>query len=163
MAVPEIIAPTTLAGRAGEEIGVSDWIEITQSRIDAFAEVSEDWQYIHTDPARAAAEAPFGGTIAHGFLTVSLLSRMGHSALPKLEGGWMGVNYGFDRLRFLAPVPAGARVRGRFTLAAAEERRPGEWTLTYAVTVEIEGGEKPALAAEWVTRQYVRPVQAPQY
>ncbi|MBX2855952.1 MAG: MaoC family dehydratase [Rhodobacteraceae bacterium] len=156
MATPSPIAPAALIGLVGEEIGVSDWTEITQARIDAFAEVSEDWQFIHVDPARAAAEAPFGGTIAHGFLTVSLLSRMGQQALPKLDGGWMGVNYGFDRLRFLAPVPVGARVRGRFTLAAAEERNPGELTLKYAVTVEVKDSDKPALAAEWLTRQYFR-------
>ena len=119
--------------------------------IDRFAEVTGDRQFIHVDPARALVEAPFGGTIAHGFLTLSLLSVMSQQALPPIEGRVIGINYGFDRVRFLAPVPSGARVRGRFTLADVRTRSKGEVALHYQVTVEIEGAAKPALAADWIT------------
>lgn len=143
-----------MIARTGEEIGVSRWFPITQARVDAFADATEDWFYIHTDPARAKAETPWGGTIAHGFLTASLLSAMAYDVAPRLEGSNRGVNYGFDRLRFVAPVPVGSRVRGRFTLTEAVTSKPGEVTLRYAVTVEIEGAGKPALAADWITRQF---------
>lgn len=143
----------SLAARVGEEIGVSAWYLMDQTRIDAFAAATEDRYFIHTDPARAATETRFGGTLAHGFLTLSMLSVMAFDVLP-LEGARLTLNYGFDRLRFLAPVPAGSRVRGRFTLSGAEEREPGEWTIAWDVTVEIEGGDKPALAARWLTRRY---------
>jgi acyl dehydratase len=143
-----------LAAQAGKEIGLSDWIEIDQARIDAFADATEDWQFIHTDP-EAAAKTPFGGTIAHGFLTLSLLSRMGFDAVPALEGLVMGVNYGFDKLRFLAPVRAGKRIRGRFKLREAAEKDSGRWLIRYDVTVEIEGESKLALMAEWLTMQMV--------
>src|SRR3954470_7737419 len=133
-----------IRARVGEEVGVSDWILIDQARIDAFAEVTEDRQFIHVDPA-AAAKTPFGGTIAHGFLTLSLLSRMAADAMLRPEGVKMGVNYGLDRVRFLAPVRSGKRIRGRFTLKSLEEKRPGQWQFLHAVTVEIEGEEKPAL------------------
>lgn len=139
-----------LAGQVGQELGLSDWIALDQPRIGAFAEVTLDDQFIHTDPARAA-EAGLGGTIAHGFLTLSMLSRMNYDALPPVEGAVMSVNYGFDRLRFLAPVPAGSRVRGRFVLAGLKQRGPGRVLLTWAVTVEIEGAARPALAADWHT------------
>ena len=143
---------TAAPGVAPEE-RVSRWFAIDQDRIDAFAEVCEDDQFIHTDPERAAA-TPFGGTIAHGFLTLSMLSAMAYDAQPLPTGTAMSVNYGFDRVRFLSPVPAGSRVRGRFALAEAEERRPGELTLHWDVIVEIEGSEKPALAARWIGRRY---------
>lgn len=154
MSGPAAIVAAALARSIGREIGVSRWFEVTQARIDAFADVTEDRQFIHTDPARAAAETSFGGTIAHGFLSVSLLSAMAYDAIPPIDGIAMRINYGFDRLRFVSPVRAEARVRGRFVLKAAEERRPGEMAITYGVTVEIEGTEKPALAAEWLSRQY---------
>ncbi|SRR5579883_1328049 len=141
---------------AGQEIGVSQWIEVTQAKINAFADVTGDQQFIHVDPERASRETPFGGAIAHGFLTLSLLSAMGMDVLPRVKGITMSVNYGFDKLRFLSPVPAGSRVRGRFRLLEAEERAAGELTLKYKVEVEIEGAEKAALAAEWLTRQYFR-------
>jgi acyl dehydratase len=133
----------------GAETGVSDWILVDQARIDAFAEVTEDRQFIHVDP-EAAAQTPFGGTVAHGFLSLSLLSRMAADAMLVPEGVRMGVNYGFERVRFLAPVRAGRRVRGRFTLASLTEKRPGEWQFVHNVTVEIEGEEKPALVADWI-------------
>jgi len=148
-----VIAPQDLAGKIGEEVGVSDWIEVTQERINAFAETTEDDQWIHIDPDRAARETPFGGAIAHGFLTLSLMSQMAYQVAYGLEGSVMGINYGFDKLRFLQPVRAGSRVRGRFVLMDAKERRPGQWQLKYGVTVEIENDDKPALSAEWLTLQ----------
>jgi acyl dehydratase len=131
---------------------VSRWLIVDQARIDAFAKVTEDEQFIHVDPERAGATA-FGGTVAHGFLTLSLLSAMAYSALPRIEGAVHGVNYGFDRVRFLNPVRSGSRVRGHFTLAAATLRSAREWQLTYEVSVEIDGVQKPALAAVWLTMQ----------
>ena len=143
-----------LPGLIGQEIGVSRWITVDQARIDAFAEITEDRQFIHIDPV-AAAQTPFGGTIAHGFLTLSLLSAMTYDAVSPLDGVMMGVNYGFDKLRFLAPVPAGSNVRGRFKLLSAEDKGGGRWLLKHEVTVEIDGAEKPALIAEWLGMQVV--------
>lgn len=144
--------PSELQGLIGEEVGVSRWFEVTQARIDAFADCTEDRQFIHVDADRARA-TPFGGTIAHGFLTLSLASAMSYDAVAPLEGVAMGVNYGFDKLRFLAPVPAGSRVRGRFKLLSAEDKGGGRWLLKHELTVEIEGGDKPALIAEWLGMQ----------
>ncbi|MEO1191227.1 MAG: MaoC family dehydratase [Pseudomonadota bacterium] len=138
------------AAKQGQVLGVSDWVEIDQARIDAFAEVGDDHQFIHVDPERAAAETPFGGTIAHGFLTLALLVPLGATVLPELAGRAMGINYGLEKVRFLAPVRAGKRVRGHFTLLELSERQPGQVLLRYGVTLEIEGEEKPALAAEWL-------------
>ena len=140
-----------LAAMVGRSF-VSRWLIVDQARIDAFAKVTEDEQFIHVDPVQAAA-TPFGGTVAHGFLTLSMLSPMAYSALPRIEGIAMGVNYGFDRVRFLHPVRSGSRVRARFTLMAVTQRSPREWQLTYDVSVEIEGAHKPALAATWLTMQ----------
>ena len=144
-----------LAARVGEEVGRSPWITVDQSMIDAFADLTNDHQFIHVDPDRARAETPFGGTIAHGFLTLSLLAPMAYAAQPTIAGTAMSVNAGFDRIRFLSPVKEGARVRGIFRLKALEERVPGEVTVTWEVTVEIEGAEKPALYAEWINRRYL--------
>ena len=138
-----------IRAQIGKEIGLSSWLIVNQQRIDAFAEATEDRQFIHTDPA-GAAQTPFGGTIAHGFLTLSLLSRMGAEAMLIPEGVKMAVNYGFDRVRFLAPVKAGKRVRGRFTLDSVEEKAPGQVLMRHLVTVEIEGEDKPALTAVWL-------------
>ena len=138
-----------IRGKLGSEIGVSPWIEISQQAINGFADVTGDHQFIHVDP-EAAARTPFGGTVAHGFLTLSLLSQMAAHAMLAPEGRKMAVNYGFDRVRFLAPVRAGRRVRGRFTLAAMNEKRPGQWQFVHQVTVEIEGEDKPALTADWI-------------
>lgn len=143
-----------LQGLIGQEIGLSKWFEITQARIDAFADCTEDHQFIHVDP-EAAKKTPFGGTIAHGFLTLSLASAMSYDAVAPLDGVVMGVNYGFDKLRFLAPVPAGSKVRGRFRLLSAEDKGGGRWLLKHELTVEIEGGDKPALIAEWLGMQMV--------
>lgn len=143
-----------LRDMVGTETGVSDWLEIGQDRIDAFADLCGDHQFIHVDPERAAG-TPMGGTIAHGFYTMSLLSYLGMGARPRLEGIRHSVNYGIDRLRFVAPVPAGARIRARFVLAGLEERKPGEITQTYDVTVEIEGQDRPALVCRWLSRAYL--------
>jgi len=150
-----VIKADTLKEHIGQEIGVSDWIEIDQSRIDVFADVTEDHQFIHIDPERAAKETPFGGTIAHGFLSLSMLSALAANTTLVLDGIAMGINYGFDKVRFLQPVRAGKKIRGRFVLEDATERNPGQWMLKYAVTVEIEGEEKPALMAHWLTLQIV--------
>lgn len=135
--------------RIGEEVGVSSWLSVDQARIDAFADATEDHQFIHVDPDAAAA-AGLGGTIAHGFLSLSLLSRMAAEAMLLPDGLKMAVNYGFDRVRFLAPVRSGKRVRGRFTLDSVEEKAPGQWLMRHTVTVEIEGEDKPALSAQWL-------------
>jgi acyl dehydratase len=140
---------TEIKNRIGTEVGVSSWIMVNQARIDAFADATEDRQFIHVDPA-AAAQTMFGSTIAHGFLSLSLLSRMGAEAMLVPEGMKMAVNYGLDRVRFLAPVRSGSRVRGRFTLDSVEEKAPGQVLMRHSVTVEIEGEEKPALSAFWL-------------
>ena len=139
-----------IRARAGKETGVSSWIEIAQPRIDAFAEATEDRQFIHIDP-EAAAATPFGGTIAHGFLTLSLLSRMGAEAMLLPDGLKMAVNYGIEQVRFLAPVRSGSRVRGRFTLDSVEEKAAERLLMRHRVAVEIEGQDKPALTALWLT------------
>ena len=133
---------------------VSHWFVVDQDRIDAFAKVTEDDQFIHVDPEQASL-TPFGGTVAHGFLSLSLLSPMAYSALPKIKDRAIGINYGFDRVRFLHPVRSGSRVRAHFVLAAVIRRSAREWQLTYDVSVEIEGVHKPALAATWITMQVV--------
>ena len=138
-----------IRARVGSEIGVSSWLVVDQARIDAFAEATDDRQFIHVDPT-AAANTPFGGTIAHGFLTLSLLSRMGAEAMLIPGGVKMAVNYGLDRVRFLAPVKSGKRVRGRFTLDSVEEKAPGQVLMRHTVTVDIEGEDKPALTAQWL-------------
>jgi acyl dehydratase len=134
----------------GREIGVSSWHVVDQKRIDGYADVIEDHQFIHVDPERAKKETAFGTTIAHGFLTMSLLSIMSYEVMPVISGTTMGVNYGFDKLRFISPVRSGSRVRGRFTLAEATLRKPKELQSRTHVTVEIEGEEKPALVADWI-------------
>ncbi|RST32277.1 MaoC family dehydratase [Sphingomonas ginkgonis] len=138
-----------IRGLVGTEVGVSDWISVDQERITHFAEVTEDRQFIHVDPAAAAA-TPFGGTVAHGFLTLSLLSRMSADVSLRPQGTVMGVNYGLEKVRFLAPVRAGKRVRGRFTLLGVEDRAPGQYLFRHQVTVDIEDEAKPALIAEWL-------------
>ena len=140
-----------LEKRVGEEVGVSPWLEISQERIDTFAKAIEDFQWIHVDAARAKA-SPFGGTIAHGFLTLSILSHLAEMTFA-FSDRKMGINYGLNRVRFTAPVPSGARVRGRFTLAKYEPLEGGV-QVTWNTTVEIENAAKPALVAEWIGRHY---------
>jgi len=134
---------------AGREVGVSGWLTIGQDRIDRFADATEDRQFIHVDP-EAAARTPFGTTVAHGFLSLSMLSRMAAEAMLVPDNVRMAVNYGLERVRFIAPVRAGKRIRGRFRLDSVEEKAPGQILLRHTVTVEIEGEEKPALTAEWL-------------
>ena len=134
----------------GKEIGVSSWHLVDQNRINVYADVIEDYQFIHVDPERAKKETAFGTTVAHGFLTMSLMSIMSYEVMPLVEGTTMGLNYGFDKLRFLSPVRAGSRVRGRFTLIEARLRKPTELLSRTSVSVEIEGETKPAIAADWL-------------
>ena len=141
--------------KIGTEVGVSNWIKVDQKMIDEFAVTTHDEQWIHVDPERAAKETPFGGTIAHGFLTLSLLSKFVSEVGLQLEGLTMGVNYGFDKLRFLAPVRAGARIRARFKLNSVTEKKPGQFLMSYGVTVDIEGEDIPALIADWLGMQVV--------
>lgn len=140
---------SALADRVGTVWGTSDWVLLDQARIDAFATVTEDHQPIHVDPVRAAA-SPFGGTIAHGFLTLSMLSRLAEQALPVLSEVRESLNYGFDKIRFLSPVPSGARIRAAFTLNAVEDKPGNCQLLRLAVAVEVEGAERPALVADWL-------------
>jgi acyl dehydratase len=139
-----------LKARTGETIGTSDWVTVDQAMIDRFAEATGDHQFIHVDPERARL-TPFGGTIAHGFLTLSLLSMLfERSGAPAPGGIRMGVNYGTNKVRFLAPVRSGSRIRGHFKLLGLEEKRPGQYQETIEATIEIEGQDKPALIAEWI-------------
>ncbi len=149
--MPQEISLSDVKDLVGKEIGISDWITVTQDTIDGFADATNDHQFIHTDPVRAAAETPFGGTIAHGFLSLSLLSAMNYNCLPRVREQTMGINYGFDKVRFMTPVKSGAKVRGRFTMAEARFRGAGMLMVTYEVTVDIEGERKPALTATWLT------------
>jgi acyl dehydratase len=142
----------TINARVGEEIAVSDWLEITQTRIDEFADATGDHQFIHVDPVRAAAETPFKGTIAHGFLTLSLLSTLIRDSI-RFTGLRMAINYGLNRVRFVSPVPAGSRIRALITLHAVDAVSGGV-QVTWQVTIESEGGDKPACVAEWVVRYY---------
>jgi acyl dehydratase len=137
----------------GQEVGVTDWMEMSQERINRFADASDDRQWIHIEIARAKAESPYGTTIAHGFLTLSLMSAMLASVVRFEIGGKMNINYGLNRVRFPSAVPAGARVRGRFILEKVEEMQ-GCVQFTWGATVEVEGGSKPCVVAEWLTRQY---------
>jgi len=140
---------TDIKSRSGTEVGVSGWIAIDQERIDRFADATDDRQFIHVDP-EAAAQTLFGGTIAHGFLSLSLVPRLAAEAMLIPDGMKMVINYGLDRVRFLAPVRSGSRVRGRFTLDSVEEKAPGQVLMRHSVAVEIEGEDKPALSAVWL-------------
>ena len=143
-------AITAAEAQIGTEVGVSNWITVDQEMIDKFATVTHDEQWIHIDPERAAAETPFGGAIAHGFLTLSLASRFAYDCFNMLPGQVMGINYGMNKLRFLKPVVAGSRLRGRFTLQKVTPKGPKNMLRENLLTVEIEGEETPALIAEWL-------------
>ncbi len=146
-----ITGPDELKAKIGEELGVSDWHEVTQERINAFAESTEDFQWIHVEPERAK-DTPFGGTIAHGLYTLSLGPKFSYS-LFSLEGFAFGLNYGYDRVRFPAPVPVGSKVRMRATLSKVDDVSGG-LQITITQTFEVEGGEKPVCVAESLTRAY---------
>jgi acyl dehydratase len=142
----------SLGDRVGQEIAVSDWLEVTQARIDQFADATGDHQWIHVDTARAAAELPSKSTIAHGFLTLSLLSTLIRESL-RFTGLRMAINYGLNKVRFISPVPSGARIRARITLQAVEAVSGG-FQVTWQVTIERDGGDKPAAVAAWLVRYY---------
>ena len=149
------VTPAELAGRVGEVIGSSDWMLVDQDMVNKFADATGDHQFIHVNEEMAKM-TPFGGTIAHGFLTLSLFPVMSaKSDTPRVEGVKMGVNYGGNKTRFLAPVRSGKRVRGHFKLLELVEKRPGQWQQTLEFTVEIEGEDKPALQAEWISQFFV--------
>ena len=143
------------SAEVGRPEGTGQWFEVTQERVDAFAEVTEDRQWIHVDPARAAEQSPFGAPIAHGFLTLSLLTHLA-STLPqdpaRLEGVALAVNYGFEKVRFVSPVKVGARIRVSSVLAAVDQKDPRTLQIVRSMTVEIDGESRPALVADWVTR-----------
>lgn len=153
--MPRVSTDEMLA-KVGEVIGTSEWIAVEQERINQFADATGDHQFIHLD-AEKAQMTPFGGTIAHGFLTLSLLPYLMAKSndLLTIEGVKMGVNYGIDKLRFLAPVKSGKRVRGVFTLGALIEKRPGQWQQTLDCSVEIEGEDKPALIVSWINQVFI--------
>ena len=148
------VKPDDIAGFVGKETGVSDWLQIDQERINQFADVTEDHQFIHVNP-EAAKATPFGTTVAHGFLTLSMLSKLAESCVIIVDGVKMGVNYGFEKVRFVNPVKSGKRIRAHFTLMSADQKIPGQWSFKYGVKVEVEGEDKPALVAEWLSMQFV--------
>ncbi|APZ99041.1 nodulation protein NodN [Sphingopyxis sp. QXT-31] len=149
------ITPQELQAKVGETIGTSEWVLVDQEMIDKFADATGDHQFIHIDEEKAKL-TPFGGTIAHGFLTLSLIPMLGAKTdSPKIDGIKMGVNYGGNKVRFLAPVRSGKRVRSHIKLLELDEKRPGQWQQTNEITVEIEGEEKPALIAEWITQFFI--------
>jgi acyl dehydratase len=149
------ITPQELQAKVGENIGTSEWVLVDQDMINKFADATGDHQFIHIDEEKAKL-TPFGGTIAHGFLTLSLIPMLGAKTdAPKIEGIKMGVNYGGNKVRFLAPVRSGKRVRSHVKLLELDEKRPGQWQQTNEITVEIEGEEKPALIAEWITQFFI--------
>lgn len=139
---------------AGREFGPSEWIKVDQQRINKFAEATDDFQFIHVDPERAAKETPFGSTIAHGFLTLSLIVPLLADILPRIEGVKMGVNYGLDKVRFLQPVKVNSEIRAKIKILSVEEKRPGQYLTKTEVTVEIKGEAKPAMIAEWLGMSY---------
>ncbi|MCX7892819.1 MAG: MaoC family dehydratase [Burkholderiales bacterium] len=152
MAASTILSASQLRARVGEEIATSDWFEVTQEHINEFAEATGDRQWIHVDPERAAKESPYGKTVAHGFLTLSMLSHLLGETIT-VTGMRMGINYGFNKVRFTGPVPSGSRIRARFLLAALDDI-PNGIQMTWNVAVEREGEAKPVLVAEWLTRRY---------
>jgi acyl dehydratase len=150
-----MVSPTAMTAMIGQQLGTSDWVEITQDMVNKFAEATGDHQFIHVD-IEAAKATPFGGTIAHGFLSLSLMPMLSAQAdMPKLDGVKMGVNYGGNRTRFVSPVRVGSRVRGQFKLLEFAEKNPGQFQQTVEYTLEIEGAPKPALIAEWITQLFV--------
>ena len=149
------MSPQDLAAKVGETIGTSEWVEMSQERINQFAEATGDHQFIHIDEEKAKM-TPFGGTIAHGFLTLSMIPYLGaNSDMPKLDGVKMGVNYGGNKTRFISPVKSVKRSRGHWKLVDLTEKRPGQWQQTSEITIEIESEDKPALITEWIMQFFV--------
>jgi acyl dehydratase len=149
----EIRDPAALRALIGQEIAVGDWVDVSQARINQFAETTEDRQWIHVDAARAARDSPFKATIAHGFLTLSLVSALTRAAMT-FVGVRLAINYGLNRVRFVSPVPSGSRIRGRFSPLAVEDVSDDGVQVTWGVTVERDGGDKPACVVEWLVRYY---------
>jgi acyl dehydratase len=147
-----VVDLSQLGGLVGREVAVSDWLEVAQDRINAFADATGDHQWIHVDPDRARTDTPFGATIAHGFLTLSLLSTLMRDAIT-VDGPRMTLNYGLNRVRFVSPVPSGSRIRARVALATIDDMGDSIQA-TWGITIEREGGEKPAVVAEWIVRYY---------
>jgi len=160
--MPREISLGDVMDLVGTEIGTSSWMTVDQTMIDTFADATNDHQFIHVDPERATAESPFGGTIAHGFLTLSLLSAMNYESLPVIREQTMGLNYGFDSIRFGSPVKTGSRIRGHFTLKEARFRGAAMLMTTYDVHIEIENEKKPALTATWTTIVQFDPKDRPE-
>ena len=152
--MPKVIKKTEIEQYVGHICEPTDWFEVTQEQVNVFADCTLDRQFIHIDP-EAAAETPFGGTIAHGFLTLSMLAYFSQSFSLSIEGSYMGVNKGFNKVRFVAPVAVGSRIRCHTTVAEINEKKPGQYDFKMDILVEIEGGDKPALVAEWLSVQMV--------
>jgi acyl dehydratase len=149
------MSPQEIAAKVGEHLATSQWVEISQERINKFAEATGDYQFIHVNE-ELARQTPFGGTIAHGFLTLSMIPYLSaHSDMPRPDGIKMALNYGGNKIRFLAPVRAGKRIRGHWKLLEMVEKRPGQWLQTVEITIEIEGEDKPALVCEWISMFFV--------
>ena len=149
------MTPQEVQAQVGQQVGTSEWVVMSQERINQFAEATGDHQFIHIDPDKAKL-TPFGGTIAHGFLTLSMIPYLSaNSDLPKVDGVKMGVNYGGNKTRFISPVRSGKRIRGHWKLVDLEEKRPGQWQQTHEITIEIEGEDKPALITEWIMQFFV--------
>ena len=149
-----------LKSKVGQKVGVSEWFEVDQTMIDQFAHLTQDHFFIHVDPERAVKETPLNSTIAHGFLSVSMLSAMSYTCVPGIRDAHFGLNYGFNRMRFVSPVPVNSRIRGHFSLKAIDKKETGEITIIYDVFVELENQEKPVVVAEWITKAYVKPEAA---
>ena len=152
--MPKVIKKTEIEQYVGHICEPTDWFEVTQEQVNIFADCTLDRQFIHIDP-EAAAETPFGGTIAHGFLTLSMLAYFSQSFSLSIEGSYMGVNKGFNKVRFVAPVAVGSRIRCHTTVAEINEKKPGQYDFKMDISIEIEGGDKPALVAEWLSVQMV--------
>jgi len=149
------MTPQEVKAQVGQTVGTSEWVVMSQERINQFAEATGDHQFIHLDEEKAKL-TPFGGTIAHGFLTLSMIPYLSaNSDLPRVDGVKMGVNYGGNKTRFISPVRSGKRIRGHWKLIDLEEKRPGQWQQTHEITIEIEGEEKPALITEWIMQFFV--------
>jgi acyl dehydratase len=152
--MPQLIKKSEIEQYVGHICEPTDWFKVTQEQVNVFADCTLDRQFIHVDP-EAAAKSPFGGTIAHGFLTLSMLAYFSQSFSLPIEGSYMGVNKGFDKVRFVAPVPVGSRIRCHTTVAEINQKKPGQYDFKMDISVEIEGGDKPALVAEWLSVQMV--------
>lgn len=152
--MPKVIKKTEIEQYVGHICEPTDWFEVTQEQVNLFADCTLDRQFIHIDP-EAAAETPFGGTIAHGFLTLSMLAYFSQSFSLSIEGSYMGVNKGFNKVRFVAPVAVGSRIRCHTTVAEINEKKPGQYDFKMDISIEIEDGDKPALVAEWLSVQMV--------